>query len=245
MKLRRKIEVWMAVQQLFIPEVVLLREAEDAARKRVAATQPVPRMKAQDMKLWMPSAIGAQVRCDERLEDYEYQLRKGQAEGALDQMCGQLMLCMHEFQYHDSVHGVSAKTQSGKRTAAIKARIDTTVEEYCAARAALVQLGAVLKRDEWQQRLKVLTPADVCGKPSAVFRDDERRKRKGKGKKKARLGPEEEAMRLEAVEKQAQDKLVMSWIWVMEGNMGAEGDVVHNKGRQEHPMRSGLTYMYL
>jgi hypothetical protein len=129
-KLRRKLEAWMAVQQLFIPEVLLLREAEDAARKRVAATQPVPGMKAQDMKLWMPSTIGAQVRCDEGLQDYEYQLCKGQAEGALDQMHSQLMLCTHEYQYRDSVHGVSAKTRSGKRTAAIKVHIDTAAEEY-------------------------------------------------------------------------------------------------------------------
>ncbi|KAJ7683938.1 hypothetical protein B0H14DRAFT_2422270, partial [Mycena olivaceomarginata] len=198
-KLRRKIEAWMAVQQLFIPEVLLLREAEDAARKRVAATQPVPGMKAQDMKLWLPSAIGSRVQCDERLRDYEYQLRKGQAEGALDSMTGQLMLRTHEFQYRDSVHGVSAKTRSGKRTAAIKARIDGAAEEYRVARAALVQLGAVLKRDEWRSRLKVLTPADVRGKPSA------------------------------AVEKEAQDKLEMSWIWVMEGTAGAEGDVVNNE----------------
>ncbi|KAJ7355180.1 hypothetical protein DFH08DRAFT_690485, partial [Mycena albidolilacea] len=197
-KLRRKIEAWMAVQQLFIPEVLLLREAEDAARKRVAATQPVPGMKAQDMKLWMPSAIGAQVRCDEGLQDYEYQLRKGQAEGALDQMRGQLMLRTHEYQYRDSVHGVSAKTRSGKRTAAIKARIDTAAEEYRVAHAALVQLGAVLKRDEWRARLKALTPFDVRGKPKAV-------------------------------EKQAQDKLAMSWIWVMEGSTSAEGDVVLNE----------------
>jgi hypothetical protein len=149
-------------------------------------------------------------------------------------MCGQLMLRTHEFQYRDSVHGVSAKTRSGKRTAAINARIDSAAEEYRVARSALVQLGAVLKRDEWRSRLKVLTLADVRGKPSAVFGDDERRKRRGGKKKKVRLGPEEEAMRAEAVEKEAQDKLGMSWIWVIDGTTGAEGDVVKNEGKGDN-----------
>jgi hypothetical protein len=229
-KLRRKIDAWMAVQQLFIPEVVLLRDAEDAARKRVAATQPVPGVRAQDMKLWMPSAIGRRVRCDEQLLDYEYRLRKGQAEGALEEMCNLLMRQTHEYHYRDRVHGVKAKTRSGTRTAGIKARIDAAADEYRVACAALVQLGAVLGRDKWQGRLKVLAASDVRGKPSTVFGDDERRKRKGKKRKKQRLDPEEEARRTEQAETRALDKKGMSWIWVMDGTAGADVDVVHNEG---------------
>jgi hypothetical protein len=56
-KLRRKIDAWMAVQQLFIPEVALLRDCEDTERKRVSATQAMLGIRAQDMKLWLPSAI--------------------------------------------------------------------------------------------------------------------------------------------------------------------------------------------
>ncbi|KAJ7787039.1 hypothetical protein B0H14DRAFT_2629794 [Mycena olivaceomarginata] len=70
-KLRRKIDSWMRVQQLFIPEVAILREREDAERNRVAATQPLPGMRAQDMKLWLPSAIGTDTECDEALQNYE------------------------------------------------------------------------------------------------------------------------------------------------------------------------------
>jgi cobalamin biosynthesis protein CobT len=45
----------MAVQQLFMPDVAILRARDEAERKRVGATPPVPGMKAQDMKLWLPS----------------------------------------------------------------------------------------------------------------------------------------------------------------------------------------------
>src|ERR1700761_7204307 len=104
-KLRRKIDAWMAVQQLFIPEVSLLREREDAERKRVAAMQALPGIRAQEMKLWLPSAIGTRAQCDEALQDFEYQLRKGQAVAALKDMRDQLLLRTHEYRYRDSVHG--------------------------------------------------------------------------------------------------------------------------------------------
>jgi hypothetical protein len=115
-KLRRKIDTWMGVQQLFIPEVVVLRDRETAERRRVAATQALPGLKAQDMKLWFPSTIGNSVQCDRVLREYEFKLRKGQAVLALNEMRGNLLLRMHEFQYREGVHGVKAKLRSGART---------------------------------------------------------------------------------------------------------------------------------
>ncbi|KAJ7898876.1 hypothetical protein B0H14DRAFT_3852958 [Mycena olivaceomarginata] len=213
-KLRRKIDAWMVVQQLFIPEVSILRDREDAERRRVAATQPLPGLRAQDMKLWIPSAIGTDAECDEPLQSYEYELRKGQAVAALIEMRDQLLLRTHEYRYRDGVGGVRAKTRSGARTKGIQAQIDSAAEEYRAARAALVKLGLLLNRSEWQQHLKPLRADDVRGGPSAVFGDDDRRKSGGKRKKKARLDPEEEAERTAA---RAEDKMPMSWIWLSEG----------------------------
>ncbi|KAJ6483367.1 hypothetical protein C8R45DRAFT_1099633 [Mycena sanguinolenta] len=75
-KLRPKIVVWMAVEALFIPEVLLLRDRDDAERKRIAGTQPMPGIRAQDMKLWLPSSIGARAECEVALQEYEFQLRR-------------------------------------------------------------------------------------------------------------------------------------------------------------------------
>ncbi|KAF8207397.1 hypothetical protein K438DRAFT_2077598 [Mycena galopus ATCC 62051] len=85
-KLRCKIDSWMAIQQLFIPEVTVLWDREDAKRKCVGVMQPVPGLKAQDMSLWLPSTIGTRAQCPVWLQEYEFQLRQGQAVGALKVM---------------------------------------------------------------------------------------------------------------------------------------------------------------
>ncbi|KAJ6527489.1 hypothetical protein B0H19DRAFT_969948 [Mycena capillaripes] len=164
-KLRRKIDTWMTVQQLFIPEVTLLREEEDAARKRVAATQAVPGMRAQDMQLWLPSAIGKRVRCDETLLTYEYDLRKGQVFEALDGMRGLLLVRTREYLYKDDqIHGVKAKGRAATRIKGIQARLDLAADEYRAGYAALVSLGSVLKKVEWKTHLKVLKAGDAAAR---------------------------------------------------------------------------------
>ncbi|KAJ7918356.1 hypothetical protein B0H13DRAFT_1869536 [Mycena leptocephala] len=212
-KLRRKIDAWMTVQQLFIPEVALLQEREDAAQKHV------------DMKLWLPLAIRTRTQCDLGLLEYEYELRKGQVFVALDEIRDQLLVHTHEYKYKDkSLHGNKAKTRSATRTKAIDVRIERASEEYRTAYAALVSLGATLRETEWQQHLKVLKPGDVRDQPSSLFGDEERQK--GGGRQKKQMDPEE-AARWATL--QAEGKMAMSWIWLSQGTDGKEEDVVHNK----------------
>ncbi|KAJ6506403.1 hypothetical protein C8R47DRAFT_1241797 [Mycena vitilis] len=222
-KLRRKIESWQTVHQLFIPEVTLLRDREDSERRRIVATQPMAGVRAQDMKLWLPSAIGRQVRCDVSLQEFEYDLRKGQAVGALDQMCNLLLVRTQEYKYRDAaLHGVRAKTRSTTRTEGLNARIDSCAEDYRAARAALVSLGALLKRRDWELRIRPLKPEDVRARPHALFGDEERQRG---GKRPRRRDPAEEAAR---AAKQAEDRLPLSWIWISQATSGDEGALVDN-----------------
>ncbi|KAJ7653994.1 hypothetical protein DFH06DRAFT_1330093 [Mycena polygramma] len=222
-KLRRKIDSWMLVQQLFIPEVTRLRERDDTARKRAAATQVLPGVRAQDMKLWLPSGIGRQAQCDASLVEFEYRLRKGQAFAALDEMCGLLALRTREYHHKDrGQHGVKLKTRSDTRIKGLQARISAAAEDYRAARSALVALGVMLKKTEWDIHLKVLAAGDVRGRPNAHFGDEERQR--GGRKKRRVLTPEEEA-RKAAVN--AEDKMPMSWIWLAQG-AGDDEDVVNN-----------------
>jgi hypothetical protein len=220
----------MAVQQLFIPEVALLRDREDAARKRVAATQALPGVRAQDMKLWMPSAIGRWVVCDESLRLYEFDLRNGQAFAALEAMRNGLIVRTHEYHYRDgSLRGVKAKTRSATRENGIQARVDRAADEYQAARTALVSLGALLNRHEWERNWKVLKKEDVRGRPAAVFGDESRRRGGRRKRKRAKPSPEEEAR---SAAQSAEDALGMSWIWIVEGNTGEEGEIVLNEGEE-------------
>jgi hypothetical protein len=187
-------------------------------------------MKAQDMKLWLPSEVGTRARCEESLQDYEYQLRRGQAVRALEELRGALLCRTHEYRYRDGMHGVKAKVRSGLRTDAIQVRVDSAAEDYRAARAALVKLGGLLGCTEWQEFFPPLKAEDVRGRPSAVFGDEERQRGKGK-KKKARLDSEEDARRKQV---RAQSKLGASWIWRAEGKTGEPGDVV-NSERKSNP----------
>ncbi|KAJ6470678.1 hypothetical protein C8R47DRAFT_1222567 [Mycena vitilis] len=224
-KLRRKIEAFMVVQQLFIPEVTLLREQDDLARKRVAATQTLAGVRAQDMKLYMPSAIGARAQCDETLQDYEYQLRKGQAFAALDAIRAQLIVRTREYHFKDANRSHKIKTRSQSRIKGIQARMEEAQAEYRAARSALVSLGVVLKRTEWQAQLKELKEIDVRPRPSQLFGDVDRQKG-GSKKKKQRLGPEEEARR---VEQEALSKMGISWIWVVQDGSETPEKIEHNE----------------
>ncbi|KAJ7676102.1 hypothetical protein B0H14DRAFT_3537005 [Mycena olivaceomarginata] len=154
-KLRCKIDGWIAVQELFMPEVVLLRQREAVERDQIAATQTLPGIRAQDIKLWLPSALGTQAQCDMSLLEYEYDLHVGQAVHALNEVRSRLISRTREYKQRGRLMGVRAKTRSGTRVANIQAEVDRAADEYRAARAALVKLGAHLKRRDWEH-LQVL-----------------------------------------------------------------------------------------
>ncbi|KAJ6494342.1 hypothetical protein C8R45DRAFT_824511, partial [Mycena sanguinolenta] len=56
-KLHRKIAAWIRVQELFMPDIAVLWERENAAHDQAAVMQPLPGIRAQDMHLWLPSAL--------------------------------------------------------------------------------------------------------------------------------------------------------------------------------------------
>jgi hypothetical protein len=150
----------------------------------VGVMQPVPGLKAQDISLWLPSAIATHAQCPAWLQEYEFQLRQGQ--WALKVMCDGLILRVHKYIYRDGVHGTKVKLRSGSRTDVIQLCIDSLAAEYRTARAALVKLGAILKQTEWQQYLRPLLAEDVRGRPCTTFGDPERQ-RGGGGRR--RRGP--------------------------------------------------------
>jgi hypothetical protein len=59
-----------------------------------------------------------------------------------------------------------------------------------------------------------------------VFGDDERRKGRSKKKKKQRLSSEAQTSQMAA---QVEEAKKISWIWVSEGTMGTDEDVVESK----------------
>jgi hypothetical protein len=156
------------------------------------------------------------------LLEYEYELRKGQAVLALNEMRSRLISWMREYKHRGKVTGVRAQ-----------AEVDRAADEYRAARTALVALGLRLQRRDYAH-LQALNTADVRGRPSAVFGDNDRGKKGGKRKKKARrmaaVDPEAAAEEGEVAKQKAEDGMEMLWIWKVEGATGEDQDVVQNKG---------------
>ncbi|KAJ7497825.1 hypothetical protein B0H11DRAFT_2276322 [Mycena galericulata] len=147
-KLRRKLLTWMDAQVTFVPHVALLRAEEDRARTRISATQAQPGILVQHMTLWMPSTIKGRVECDDELYQYEFRLRKAQANEALEET---------------KIEGVEERVRRG-------------AERYRAARRALVGLAHQVEDHSWEVMLRPLLLEDVRGMPRALFQDPERKK---------------------------------------------------------------------
>ncbi|KAF8217388.1 hypothetical protein K438DRAFT_1557227, partial [Mycena galopus ATCC 62051] len=155
-KLRRKILTWMDTQVLFIPHVAVLRAEEDIARMKIGATQTQPGIQVQHMALWLPSSIKDVVECDIELREYEFRLRYAQAHKALDELRDQLLLRMHLYKFKDRFsRGVKANTRLGTKIKVVEERIRRTADQYRVARRALMNLGRVLKKKEWEGTLLV------------------------------------------------------------------------------------------
>jgi hypothetical protein len=208
-KLRRKIFAWIDVQAKFFPGLENVREREDRERAQASTAEATPGIPVSEIKLWLPSSVtgGAEevrreVPVNATAYHHEYRLRVGQAEEALHEVRRLLLVRTHVYKLKDThARGVRANSRSQDKIAALNGQVQRAADQYRAARVALVALGGVLKRNEWERSLKVLAVDDVRGLPAAKFHDPERKNKKQKRTKKA---------------KQNRDRAA-SWIWVTQG----------------------------
>lgn len=214
-KLRRKIKAWIEIQRGFFPVVDRLRAVENHARARIAKTAPIPGVQVYDIVLWMPSEImkpesAAALEQTPILKDaevHEYRMRVGQANDALHEMRQQLLVRSHLYIDKDEhARGVRENMRSSSKIEVCDDRIRRMVAQYRAARQALVVLGRVLGRKEWERALKPLAEDDVRGMPHARFGDPERQKGKGKSKKSKK--------RRYKKPKIVKAPKPLSWIWI-------------------------------
>ncbi|KAJ7713966.1 hypothetical protein DFH07DRAFT_763169 [Mycena maculata] len=208
-KLRRKIFAWIALQTKFFPGLENVRELEDHTRARIAETQPIPGMSVSDIKLWMPSGVGAvEVQLTAEVQLHEYRLRVGQAHEALHEIRRLLLVRTHMYKGKDRhARGVAANTRSGDKIAALNAHIRRAAAQYRAAWRALQALGRALKRNEWEWTLLDLKEDDIRGLPQSRFGDPDRQKKKKRKKAKVQ-----------------QPERPLSWIWISRGEKEEPGD---------------------
>ncbi|KAJ7199337.1 hypothetical protein C8J57DRAFT_1155937 [Mycena rebaudengoi] len=224
-KLRRKIVTWMEIQEQFFPQVSRLRDSEDTARARASRTQPIQGVKVQDLALWLPSAIqkkAGEIPCVPDVLEYEYRMRVGQAHEALHLMRHQLLVRTKLYKWKNpNAAGVAANSRANEKIDAINDNIRRLASAYRVAWAALVILGAALKRNDWEWTLKELREEDVRGLPRATFADPDRQKG-GKNSKQVRAG--KERRRTKKARLEAKAERAVSWIWVAEAQVVKEGD---------------------
>ncbi|KAJ7091732.1 hypothetical protein C8R44DRAFT_891305 [Mycena epipterygia] len=193
-KTRRKIFAWIDIQTKFYPQLVRLRELEDEAQALSAGAQAVPGIKISDIALWLPSAIAAAPGPDAKevsvpvdVQEHEYRLRVGQAGESLHELCRLLLVRTHLYKLKDwHSRGVRANTRSWNKIAALNNQVQRAAMQYRVARGALVVLGRVLKRTEWEWSFQELKEEDVRGLPRRTFSDPERQKGKKRMEKEIR-----------------------------------------------------------
>ncbi|KAJ7662673.1 hypothetical protein DFH06DRAFT_1325031 [Mycena polygramma] len=220
-KLRRKIISWIDIQRGFFPVVDILRAREDAARARAARTQARPGLQAYEIKLWMPSAIAVQAGMKSLMQvplmrdaqDHEYRLRVGQGNESLDEIRRQLLVRTHLYKDKDAwVRGVYQNTRSNDKIELCDERIRRMTSQYRDARVALVRLGRVLEKSEWERTLQPLLDEDVRGMPRATFGDPDRQKATAPRRRKTKKA---------RVEK---PPTTVSWIWIAQAQQLKPGE---------------------
>jgi hypothetical protein len=220
-KLRRKIFAWIDVQIKFFPALTNIREREDAARVRVADSQPAPGIKVSDITLWLPSAMAAAPGPDAQeltinlpIFNHEYRLRVGQASEALHEIRRLLLVRTHLYKLKDThSRGVRENMRSGDKIAALNEQVKRAAASYRVARKALVVLGKTLREYEWEWTLLELKADDVRGLPQSHFSNPDHKKRKRKNGK------------TKPVERE------ISWIWLNKGEKwDPSDDAAMNEG---------------
>ncbi|KAF8056174.1 hypothetical protein FPV67DRAFT_1432087 [Lyophyllum atratum] len=174
-QLRRKIAAWIEIQTLFLPEAA--RERAKAAQK--AGPNGVAGVKAEDIDLWLPSALKKEgIIVSDELQGYEWRLREGQANDALDELRRVLRLRSHLYAHKDRyTRGVKANTRANVAISTATQTIKKAASKYRTARDALVILSrGRVAPPHWETKFRVLGDGDIRALSEGLHGDPVRQK---------------------------------------------------------------------
>ncbi|KAF7975089.1 hypothetical protein HWV62_10489 [Athelia sp. TMB] len=210
--LGRKVKSWTDIQQVYMPEVSVIRAREEqAAANRSKAMEPY------DIPLHLPSALTRRLRTSPKLFIYEFRLRTAQAYEALDELRRHLRLHTHITLFKNRhVPGQRANTRSQGLLNRAQFKVNASAAKYKRARASLHSISR-LSDDVGlpDEGLRELNPDDIRS-----FADDTDKKAEAQKTQKER---EKERLGL------GEGRKKMSWIWKVYG-VGAD---TANEGLQE------------
>ncbi|KAF8425786.1 hypothetical protein L210DRAFT_3615051 [Boletus edulis BED1] len=157
--LMRHIEAWCSVQVLYMPRVASLR-ATDSQEWEVVRLPP-----AEELPLWLPSALASKIPCDVNLQEIEWKLRIGQACDALEELRQALQSQSYMIRFKDRfLRGQGTNTCTRNSLKLVDAKVDASSDRYRAAYGALLALSPLLqvgKTSRWNSTLWFLKDDDA------------------------------------------------------------------------------------
>jgi hypothetical protein len=151
--LQRKLDNWAAIQDLYVPNLALLRRTSYGHHE----DQP------QTATLWLPSVILGRIACDCRLYVFEWELRVAQAKDSLHDIRTNLQLRSHLYKHKDRfIIGQQANTRANVTISRVQQQINASATRYRISRRALQSLAPHLAMDDsWKVLLPELRDEDI------------------------------------------------------------------------------------
>ncbi|KAJ7106119.1 hypothetical protein C8R43DRAFT_906260, partial [Mycena crocata] len=212
-----KLRKFRKLQEIYMPAAAHEVQAEEEARD-----SEMPPPEAEDIKLYLPSELGENVRddgCRRGLPAMEAKLREGQCSDSIRNVRNRLHAKHHLLTYRDTnVVGQRAATRAYTLIERITERIEWSARKYKWARAALIALRGAGECTQWKE----LEARDIQLDEEREV-DARARQRLGNvGTRYRRKGP---AL--------SSKKKYLSWIWTEGGGPGEEEGQIHDSVRVE------------
>ncbi|KAG1884769.1 hypothetical protein F4604DRAFT_1878698 [Suillus subluteus] len=136
--LRRRIDTWMKMQELYMPSLSALRVSESSVSGSVTAAP-------EAIKLWLPSQISRNAPCNSRLQAIEWKLQYAQGHDALRSLRSNLRAQTAILKYKDrNLRGQGANTRARNTLKAVEARIEAAASTYELDRADVCSMTDLL-----------------------------------------------------------------------------------------------------
>ncbi|TFK79917.1 hypothetical protein K466DRAFT_504786, partial [Polyporus arcularius HHB13444] len=165
--IKRRIALWQAIQDVHMPQVPALRaRALPVQQSAISSHDPCSTSKAEDIKLFLPSALPASLRQLESLAslcDKERRLRLAQLSDCLEDIrrLRRVLTGITQFKrLNVSNTGQRANTRIRALYARFEAKIHRSVLRYRAARVAMEALNPA---GGWAQQYRELRDEDISG----------------------------------------------------------------------------------
>ncbi|KAF7974583.1 hypothetical protein HWV62_11966, partial [Athelia sp. TMB] len=155
--LRRKINAWIKVQEIYMSATAILR-----ARELATVIDGAPEVPAHSIALLLPSSLPSNIKIDIKFAQYEWRLRRAQARDAIYSLRQNLRVQAHLFNFKSRFsRGQAGNTRSNDTISRIRDKVAESAACYRVARVAIAILGHRLKESGWAREFPILKEEDV------------------------------------------------------------------------------------